>query len=122
MTLCQLSAPPDPGFRLDLDGTARFLHEGYLVRIQVRRAASEDEPHHQPPESDPHDIVMTGTVTLENTDVGVACAFANERDAHSMREALEEVLRHAVEDARRTVTRLISRVEQIDSKHRAQPK
>ncbi|MFJ3182345.1 hypothetical protein ACIPJN_28690 [Streptomyces sp. NPDC086796] len=121
MELCQLGAPADPGFRLDLDGTARFFHKGYTVAIQVRRATPEDDlSYYQPQENDPHDVVMTGTVTLEGSDVGAAHAVANERDAHSMREALEEVLRDAVDDVRRTVARLSARVEQIDSQHPAQ--
>ncbi|MBZ3908597.1 MULTISPECIES: hypothetical protein [Streptomyces] len=121
MELRQLYAPADPGFRLDLDGTARFLHEGYTVTVQVRRATPEDGlSYYQPQENDSHDVVMTGTVTLEDIAVGAARAVANERDALSMREAMEEVLRDVVDDARRTVARLSARVEQIDSKYRAQ--
>ncbi|GAA3763872.1 hypothetical protein ACRWOO_29425 [Streptomyces sp. NEAU-PBA10] len=115
MKLLQLGAPADPGFRLDLDGNARFLHEGYTVTVHVRRATPEDELYYfQLTEHDPHDVVMTGTLTLEGTDVGAASAVANERDAHSMREALEEVLRDAVNDARHTVACLSARVEQTD--------
>ncbi|MEV6426005.1 hypothetical protein [Streptomyces sp. NPDC051662] len=121
MELRQLSAPADPGFRLDLDGSARFFHEGYTVTVQVRRATSEDAlSYYQPQENDPHDVVMTAAVALEGTDVGVACAVADERHAHSMREALEEVLRGVVEDVRRTVALLGARVEQIDREHRSQ--
>lgn len=95
MELLQLGAPVDPGFR--------FLHEGYTVALQVRRATPEDvRSYYEVPESDRHDVLLTGTVTLEGVDAGTACAVANERDGHSMRRALEEVLRDAVDDVRRT--------------------
>ncbi|WP_332756906.1 hypothetical protein [Streptomyces sp. MT206] len=120
MELRQLRAPADPGFRLDLDGTAQFVHEGYTVALQVRRATPEDALYYyQPTEHDSDDVVMTGTVTLEGTEVGAARAVANEREGHSMREALEEVLRDAVADVRRTVARLSACVEQTDRKHSA---
>ncbi|MFD3970233.1 hypothetical protein [Streptomyces cyaneofuscatus] len=118
MELLQLGAPADPGFRLDLDGTACFLHEGYTVALQVRRATSEDtRSYYELLESDCHDVLLTGTVTLEGIDAGTACAVANERDGYSMRQALEEVLRDAVDDVRRTAVRLSVRVEQIDRTH-----
>ncbi|MFJ4700474.1 hypothetical protein ACIP5N_22155 [Streptomyces sp. NPDC088768] len=122
MELCQLGVPADPGFRLDLDGTARFIHEGYLVELQVRRATAEDtRSYYELRENDRHDVVLTGTVTLKGIDVGTAYAVANERDGYSMRLALEEVLRETVTDVRRTVAALNARVEQIDRKHRPQP-
>ncbi|MFF9436349.1 hypothetical protein ACF1BP_21705 [Streptomyces sp. NPDC014735] len=112
--------PADLGFRFDLDGTARFVREGYTVTVQVRRATPEDVLSYcQPQENYPQEVVMTGTVTLEGTDVGTAHAVVNERDAHGMRQALEEILRAAVNDVRRAVARLSTRVEQIDRKHRA---
>ncbi|MFE7485160.1 hypothetical protein [Streptomyces sp. NPDC057552] len=122
MELRQLGAPADPGFRLDLDGTARFTHEGYLVVIQARRATAEDtRSYFEPLETDPHDVLLTGAVTLEGIDVGTASAVGNERDSHSMRQALEEVLRDTVTEVRRTVAALNARVEQIDREHRPQP-
>jgi hypothetical protein len=121
MELRQLGAPADPGFRLDLDGTACFVHEGYTVTVQVRRATPQDARYYNDLlENDRHDLVMTGTVTLEDIDAGTAYSVANERDGHSMRQALEEVLRDAVDDVRRTVARLSARVEQTDRKHRTQ--
>ncbi|MCX4826802.1 hypothetical protein OG883_45020 [Streptomyces sp. NBC_01142] len=119
MELRQLSAPADPGFRLDLDGTARFLHEGYTVTVQGRRATAEDAWCYYDP-LDRHDVLLTGTVTLQGVDAGTAYAIASELDAHSMRQALEEVLREAVDDVRRTAARLSARVEEIDHKHRTQ--
>ncbi|MFI6528077.1 hypothetical protein [Streptomyces uncialis] len=119
MELRQLSAPADLGFRLDLDGTARFLHEGYTVTVHGRRPTAEDAWCYYDP-LDSHDVLIAGTVTLEGVDVGTAYAIANERDAYSMRQALEEVVRDAVDDVRHTVARLSARVEQIDHKHRAQ--
>ncbi|MYR64075.1 hypothetical protein GTY54_50370 [Streptomyces sp. SID625] len=85
MELRQLHAPADPGFRLSLDGTARFVHEGYTVSVQVRRATPEDALNYHDYEYDPDEVVMAGAVTLEGTDVGAAWAVANERDAHEMR-------------------------------------
>ncbi|MGW1291067.1 hypothetical protein ACWD4N_47930 [Streptomyces sp. NPDC002586] len=109
----------DPGFRLDLDGNARFVHEGYTVDVHVRRATAQDMPYYPPVDPDPYDVVITGTVRLDGVDVGEHSAGANERDGYVMRSALEEVLREAVEDARRTVKTLVSRVEAIDRKHAA---
>ncbi|MFE7118845.1 hypothetical protein ACFU99_25845 [Streptomyces sp. NPDC057654] len=119
MELRQLSAPADPGFRLDLDGTARFFHEGYTVTVQGRRAATAEDAWctYEPVDCD---VQITGTVSLEGVDVGTAYAVGNERDAFSMRQALEEVLRDTVDDVRRTVTRLSARVAQIDHKHGTQ--
>lgn len=120
MELLQLGAPADPGFRLDLDGTARFLHEGYTVALQVRRATSEDIPsYYELLASDRHNVLLTATVTLEGIDVSTACAVANEHDGHSMRQALEEILRDAVDEVRHTAVRLSARVEQIDRTHGA---
>ncbi|TLQ39463.1 hypothetical protein [Streptomyces marianii] len=66
MELLQLGAPADPGFRLDLNGTARFLHEGYTVALHLRRATPEDvRSYYEPLESDRHDVLLMGTVTLE---------------------------------------------------------
>ncbi|MER8119215.1 hypothetical protein [Streptomyces sp. NPDC094031] len=122
MELCQLGAPADPGFRLDLDGTARFTHEGYLVAVQVRRATAEDtRSYYELLETDPHDVLLTGVVTLEGIEVGTASAVANERDSYSMRQALEEVLRDTVTEVRRTVAALNARVEKTDRKHCPQP-
>ncbi|MFG3429693.1 hypothetical protein [Streptomyces californicus] len=58
----------DPGFRLDVDGRARFLHEGFLADVQVRRAAREDMPQSlcEVPSSA---VVMVGTVTMEGAVV-----------------------------------------------------
>ncbi|WP_217226085.1 hypothetical protein [Streptomyces anulatus] len=121
MELRQLGGPADPGFRLDLDGTARFVHQGFTVTVQARRATPEDHLYYyRPAEHDPHDVVVSGIVTLENTDVGTASAVANERDGHNMREALEDVLRASVDDARRTVARLSVSVERIDREHRTE--
>ncbi|MEU6406154.1 hypothetical protein [Streptomyces sp. NPDC046985] len=118
MELHQLGAPADPGFRLDLDGAARFTHEGYTVAVQVRRAMAEDaRSYHDLLENDRHDVLITGTVTLESVDAGTVYAVASERDGHSTRQALEDVLRDAVNDARRTAAALSARVKQIDRKH-----
>ncbi|MFI1312923.1 hypothetical protein ACH4TS_22685 [Streptomyces albidoflavus] len=122
MKLRQLGAPADPGFRLDLDGTAQFTHEGYLVAVQVRRATAEGTRSYcEPFETDPHDVLLTGVVTLEGIDVGTASAVANELDSYSMRQALEEVLRDAVTEVRRTVAALNARVAQTGRKHGPQP-
>ncbi|MEV8601033.1 hypothetical protein AB0465_14265 [Streptomyces griseoviridis] len=84
----------------------------------MRRATPEDALNYH--DYDPDEVVMAGAVTLEGTDVGAAWTVANERDAHDMREALEGVLREAVDDLRRTVARLSARVEETDRKCRAQ--
>ncbi|MFE5864294.1 hypothetical protein [Streptomyces virginiae] len=87
----------------------------------MRRATPEDVmSYYELLESDRHDVVLTGTVKLEGVDGGTACAVANERDGYSMRQALEEVLRDAVDDVRRTAVRLSARVEQIDGTHSTQ--
>jgi hypothetical protein len=106
----------DPGFRLDLEGRARFVHEGYTVDVRVRRATAEDMPPYL--REVPSDaVVVTGAVTLDDVVLCEASAAANEREPGRMREALEEVLREAVEAARRAVARLAARVEEIDRKH-----
>lgn len=119
MDLCQLGAPADPGFRLDLEGRARFLHEGFTVEVQVRRATPEDVQDYYEHEYDPDEVVMEGTVTLCGVDVATVGALANERDADSMREALARILAEVVDDARRTVARLSVRVQEVNRKHRA---
>lgn len=115
----QLHAPADPGFRLDLDGRAHFLYEGYTVSVQVRRTTPEDVLNYHEYEYESDEVVMAGAVTLEGIDVGAAWAVANERDVHDMREALERVLRETVDDLRHTVARLSARVEETDRKCRA---
>ncbi|WP_371793119.1 hypothetical protein OG285_32840 [Streptomyces sp. NBC_01471] len=73
MELLQLGAPADPGFRLDVDGTAHFLHEGYAVALQVHRATPENaRSYYGLLEIDCHDVLLTGTVTLEGVDAGKA--------------------------------------------------
>ncbi|MFD4245805.1 hypothetical protein ACFWP3_30060 [Streptomyces sp. NPDC058525] len=119
MDLCQLGAPADPGFRLDLEGRARFLHEGFTVDVQVRRAAPEDVQDYYEHEYDPDEVVMEGTVTLCGVDVSRVGALANERDADSMREALARILAEVVDDVRHIVTRLSVRVQEANRKHRA---
>ncbi|MFG3403687.1 hypothetical protein [Streptomyces sp. NPDC048142] len=119
MDLCQLGAPADPGFRLDLEGRARFLHEGFTVEVQVRRAMPEDVQDYYEHEYDPDEVVMEGTVTLCGVDVATVGALANERDADSMREALERVLAEVVDDVRHTVAHLSVRVQEANHKHRA---
>ncbi|MEO3976671.1 hypothetical protein [Streptomyces sp. CAU 1734] len=120
MELHQLRTPADPGFRLDLDGTARFVHEGYTVTVEVRWAEPDDGRYYsKPTDHVEHDVVLTGTVELEGVGVGASRSFANERDAHSMREAMEEVVRDAVDSARYTVARLSARVEETDRKYGA---
>lgn len=119
MDLCQLGAPADPGFRLDLEGRARFLHEGFTVEVQVRRATPEDVQDYYKHEYDPDEVVMEGTVTLCGVDVASVGALANERDADSMREALARILAEVVDDVRHTVTHLSVRVQEANRKHRA---
>ncbi|WP_030574178.1 hypothetical protein [Streptomyces aureocirculatus] len=119
MDLCQLGAPADPGFRLDLEGRARFLHEGFTVEVQVRRATPEDVQDYCEHGYDPDYVVMEGTVTLCGVDVATVGALANERDADSMREALARILAEVVDDVRRTVARLSVRVQEANRKHRA---
>ncbi|MEO3976731.1 hypothetical protein [Streptomyces sp. CAU 1734] len=78
MELHQLRTPADPGSRLDLDGTARFVHEGYTVMARVCWAVPEDTRYYaEPTDHAVHDVVMTGTMTLEGVDVGAADSFAN---------------------------------------------
>ncbi|MFJ5071711.1 hypothetical protein ACIQC7_35375 [Kitasatospora sp. NPDC088556] len=119
MDLCQLGAPADPGFRLDLEGRARFLHEGFTVAVQARRATPEDVHDYYEHEYDPDEVVMEGTVTLCGVDVATVGAFANERDADSVREALERILAGVVDDVRSVVAQLGVRVQESNRKHRA---
>ncbi|WP_327359555.1 hypothetical protein [Streptomyces sp. NBC_01304] len=104
----------DPGFRLNLDGKARFQHEGYIVDVLVRRPTVEE--FREGFESD--EVVVIGTVTLEKIEVGKDRSVANEYDGGELREALESVLQRAVADARHTVARLAARVDTTDSKSR----
>lgn len=119
MDLRQLGAPADPGFRLDLDGQACFLHEGFTVLVQARRATPEDVQAYYEHEYDPDEVVMDGTVTLCGVDVATVGALANERDADSMREALERILAEVVDDVRSVVAQLSVRVQEANRKHRA---
>lgn len=115
MPLHQIHPNPayDPGFRLDLDGCARFLHEGFTVDIQVRPATEEDMPPFLR-EVPPYAVMMIGTVTMEGVVLCEVAEGANEREPTRMREALEAVLPRAVEDARRKVVRMAMRIEEID--------
>lgn len=122
MQLQQIHPNPglDPGFRLDLDGRARFRYEGYDVDVQVRRATAEPEdvPYCDSSEPSRYDLVVTGTVRLEGVVVGESASGADERDPYVMRAALDEVLRDAVQDTRRTAARIAAHVADIDRKHR----
>ncbi|MEV7872728.1 hypothetical protein AB0P17_43035 [Streptomyces sp. NPDC088124] len=118
MQLQQIHPNPagDPGFRLDFEGRARLVHEGYTVDVWVRRATAEDMPSSLG-EVPSGAVMVTGAVTLDGVVLCDASAGANEHEPIRMREALEEVLREAVEATRRTVARLVTRVEEIDRKH-----
>jgi uncharacterized protein YlxW (UPF0749 family) len=111
MELVQLDVPAvDPGFRLDLEGRARFVHEGYTVDVHVRRPNEQDALEYIEAE----EIVFIGTVALEGFEVAKVTRLAVENDGASMRETLEQVLCDAVESTRRTVARLAARVEKTD--------
>ncbi|MGW6602272.1 hypothetical protein [Streptomyces sp. NPDC055036] len=120
MQLQQIHPHPagDPGFRLDFEGRARFVHEGYTVDVRVRRATAEDISPHLP-EVPSGAVVVTGAVGLDGVVLCEASTGANEHEPGRMREALEEVLREVVEAVRHTVARLAARVEGIDRKHEA---
>ncbi|KAB7835703.1 hypothetical protein [Streptomyces mobaraensis] len=119
MDLCRLGTPADPGFRIDIEGRARFLHEGFTVEVQMRRATPEDVREYYGHEYDPDEVVMEGTVTLCGVDVATVGALANERDADSMREALARILAEVVDGVRRTIARLSVGVQEASRKHRA---
>ncbi|MET8605820.1 hypothetical protein ABZV92_19975 [Streptomyces rubiginosohelvolus] len=107
----------DPGFRLDLDGRARFLHEGFTVDVQVRPATREDMPLIVA-EVSSFAVMMIGTVTMEGAVLCEVSEAANEREPARMREALESVLSRAVEESRRAVRNMVLRIEEIDREQR----
>ncbi|MFI1530955.1 hypothetical protein [Streptomyces griseus] len=108
----------DPGFRLGLDGRARFLHEGFTVDIQVRPATQEDMPP-SVSEVPSFAVMMIGTITMEGIVLCEVSEAANEREPARMREALESALSRAVEEARRAVEKMVKRIEQIDREQRS---
>ncbi|GGU52675.1 hypothetical protein [Streptomyces violascens] len=117
MELVQLDVPAtDPGFRLDLEGRARFVHEGYTVDVLVRRPNEQDALEY----IEAGEILVIGTVVLEGLEVANVTRLAEESDGSSMRETLEQVLRDAVENTRRMVARLAARVEKTDRAHQEQ--
>ncbi|MFF9785632.1 hypothetical protein [Streptomyces nigrescens] len=120
MLLQQIHPNPafDPCFRFDIDGRARFSHEGYLVDVQVRRPTAEDMPYCASAGHKSFDVVITGTVVLEQVVLCKVSANAVERDPYSMRGALEEVLCDVVEGARRKVAALAARAMEIDVAHK----
>ncbi|MFI1189179.1 hypothetical protein [Streptomyces californicus] len=81
----------DPGFHLDVDGRARFLHGGFLVDVQVRRATREGMPQSlcEVPSSA---VVMVGTVTMEGAVLCEVSEGAGEREPARVSEALEVAL------------------------------
>jgi hypothetical protein len=102
----------DPGFRVGLDGRAVFAHQGFRVDVLVRYATTADG---QSPE--PGDVIVTGSITLEDVRLCTETEWANEGDAFAMVEALREVLERSVTTARRKASLLLAHVQRIDQRN-----
>ncbi|MEU5431364.1 hypothetical protein AB0H73_37975 [Streptomyces olivoreticuli] len=120
MQLRQIHPVPDLGLgiRLDLEGRARFCHEGFVVDVHVRRVTEDDGVWYCGDETGPNDVLVIGTISecgVELVRVESPGDFGHPRE---LREAVEQVLRDAVEGARGTVAGLVARFADIDRRNR----
>ncbi|MEV6680672.1 hypothetical protein AB0N09_27980 [Streptomyces erythrochromogenes] len=65
--------------------------------------------------TNPDDVVLTATVTIENAALARVTHGADISDAFGMRDTLTRALDDAVADARRTVARLAAHLAKVDT-------
>lgn len=96
----------DPGFRVDPEGRARFLVEGFLVDVVVKYADRDDSGD---------DVEMTASVKLADVVVATSERGGEWGESHTLRVILDDLLLDVVTSARHKVREINKHLARIDA-------